>query len=486
MSKVHEALDGAPGGKVVYRPARYATEELLKPDAAIVEVGDRRYQAKDLSMNGLCFHHAGEEPLWVEDQALELKLVVGDEIVHCGPARVARLAPGDGGWEVGLALSAGFLDLPGIRRRFDERLALQDIAQGPPSLWAKTPAAYRQIVDRAVCFTQYWRQALQHLEQRYAAEVDSWRASFAPEVMEQLRAPWAAMRAEACQAALPFMDDRAVREAAKRYTETVLTPLLMEAPGLQRSFNKPLGYAGDHHVMLQIYRNGFEGATLFGQVFHKLAAEEPLAQGVRRRKDWLVERQQQEMKRFAARSQPGEEFRIASLGGGPALEVCELVEREPSWPRPVRWTLIDQEEDALSMAYNDIFPRLQRKALDASLHCLHVSFRQLLRRLHSLPGAQDLHFIYVAGLLDYLRPHAARAVVHDLFGRLAPGGLLAVANAHRPNLHFWLQEFVLNWRLFYRSPRQLLALADGLTGRSSLAVEPESSGTYDFLLIRRR
>ena len=122
MAKSYESLMGAVGRSVFYRPERRQVRELLSRDAnpQLLVNGDQ-FPLFDVSMNGVSFLSNGNEHDWSVGQEIALTLVLHDEEVYCGRARVARAEGGPGSHTmVGLGLATGFLDLPEFRPLFEK------------------------------------------------------------------------------------------------------------------------------------------------------------------------------------------------------------------------------------------------------------------------------------------------------------------------------------------------------------------------------
>src|SRR5690606_7533662 len=117
-------------------------------------------------------------------------------------------------------------------------------------------------------------------------------------------------------------------------------------------------------------------------------------------------------------------------------------------PRPVNFTLIDQDERALSHAYEHSHREVVRHAGRAKIQCLQASFAQLLKAgalFKTLPP-QDI--LYSLGLFDYLSHRRARALAHDLYDQVTPGGKLIIANVKQGRETCqWPLEFVTDWSL---------------------------------------
>ncbi len=492
MSRSYEELMGSLGRGIYFRPERSRVRDLLSRDAhPKLVVGQREFPVFDISMNGLSFLSPEDAEAWTVGDEVPVCLSLHGKEVHAGTARIARVEAGPrGGARIGLGLVTGFLDLPEIRRQDEEARLAGDLEAGPRPAYDAIPHDYLHAVSRAVHFLQYYRRSLDRHEARYRAEGGAAAhdrvAALAESALAAVRGPWNDIKHEATLAAHEALGDRETLLAAKEYTETVVTSLMLEAPLMWRAYTKPLGYPGDYQVMLYYYDNALTGSSVFGRVFHKLGVEHPLSAGVRTRKEFVVDLMEREHQRLLEEHGDRLEYRVASLGSGPAREVSDYVARRKGWPGRVVWTLVDQEDEALSVAYHSGQREIARHGARGALRCLNVSFIQLLSEPSVMPLEQPQHFIFSTGLVDYLRESRAQELVHALYDRLLPGGLLAVGNALGPNEHFWSPEFVLDWTLLYRSREEMLRLAAHLPDTSEVEVAREPGNAYYFLLVRKR
>ncbi|MCB9779216.1 MAG: PilZ domain-containing protein [Alphaproteobacteria bacterium] len=486
----YDELSGALGRAVFFRPERARARDFLSRHARpTVRVGDAAFPVHDLSMNGLSVLTPPDAAPLELGHVVELSLYVHGRVVFQGAARVARVEDGGRASRIGLALTRGFIDLPAMARQDQEARLQLELSLGADPYGDLISDEYRQALQRAVHFVQFYREVLGRHEARYKLQGgQAGREAIAElqaKALDALSEPWREVRLAAAYAARTVWEDRGVRFTAKALTETVLTPLLLDAPCVRRSYEKPLDYPGDYQVMLYCYNDAWEGDTVFGRVFHRLWLQHPMPSGVRTRRDFVVDLAVREHSHLAAADRDAPEFRVTSLGCGPALEVPSFVERRPRWSGRVVWTLIDQDEEALSVAFQNAQPALSEARGESSLRCLNLSFTQLAQDPTLLRLTDQQHFIGCSGLFDYLRASAARELLGVMYERLAPGGLLAVGNAIAPNEDMWSPEFVLDWSMVYRTREEMTGLARDLPEGAQAEVTLEPGEAYWYLLIRK-
>jgi len=476
-------LFGAFGREAVYRPKRYRPRELLSTLARPqLRVDDRDYAVIDISSNGasLLFPHDQSVTLGAE---LNVSLIVHGRETQQLAARVVRSEQEARGVRVGLAVVRGFLDLAAAKS-LDETMRLERaLHEGPAH--HNVPTAFREVVGEAVHLVQFYRAHLEPHEAAARASGEEAVCKLAARAYEGLLPLYGELRERASRAATAFGNDPRAWQAAKSYTTTVLTPLLLDAPMISRSYHKPLGYPGDYQVMLYYYADAFEGQTAFAKVFHRLFVQHPLSAGVCTRKDYVVDC----MDGALARHEAGpvtSPFMVTSLGCGPAMEVSSFVERRRTWRGQVHWRLIDQEPRTLEVAHEGAMRALAGTEGRGSVECLNLAFGQLLKTPQLLTRGGPQHFIYSTGLFDYLPVPTGQRLLGALYECLAPGGEMLIGNAKGPNDYFFCPEFVLDWSLIYRSREQMIELASALPGGAIIDVELEPGGAYWFLRIRKQ
>lgn len=483
VTRSYEELTGGLGRAISFRAERHLVRDFLLWSAADIQIQHQSYPLYDISMSGVSFFSAVRED-WGIGTELEVVIHVHQEVAYRGLARIARMETQHRQMRIALHLLTGFLDLHEMQRRNDEIIFERDLKDGNEEIWAVVPKLYKDTLSELLHFIAFYKRVLDRYEARLQLQDSRSLSETHDRVVrrayEDLRERWQALICKGTAAA--SLHEGAIRSAAKTYTEAVLTPLLLEVPLLHRAYTKPYGYAGDYEVMLYLYRNGYEGDSLFGQVFHKLICDEPLAQGIRTRKDLIKSLSIQEELRVHRES--AEPFRVMSLGCGPALEVIEFIRDSGAWGGPIQWTLIDQEEKALSLALRNVLRQLGPRKGEGQVRCLHLSFEQLVQDPSSIISSESQNFIYCAGLFDYLSMRRAQLLVQALYERLAPGGLLAVGNALAPNTHSWLIDYASDWVLIYRTAETVAEMAK-LVPSAQIDVVTEASKAYHFLLLRK-
>jgi hypothetical protein len=198
-----------------------------------------------------------------------------------------------------------------------------------------------------------------------------------------------------------IVPNKDVLEATKAFTEVVLTPEMRLGAIWDRSYGKPLGYPGDYEVMNQVYDWQRCGTTVYQMLMHRLGLD--VAECIKTRMEVV----RAEIGKVIQEKGQARAARILSLGSGPAREVEQFLSGASLKNRRVEFTLIDQEQAALSYAVEKTYPYVMLTKGQARLQCLNISFTDILRgggAIGSLPP-QDL--IYSVGLLDYLADRRA-------------------------------------------------------------------------------
>jgi extracellular factor (EF) 3-hydroxypalmitic acid methyl ester biosynthesis protein len=255
-------------------------------------------------------------------------------------------------------------------------------------------------------------------------------------------------------------------------------PLFLCSPFGQRTFYKPLGYAGDYEMMNMIHRNRPEGGTLYEKLIHFLLVSQWPAQSVRNRIAHLKNHLLLETARVV---RSGRRARVLNVGCGPAREVQDFVKETPL-ANEVDFSLLDFNEETLAYASNQIDRARNQFSQQTGVETRRVSVHHLLRQ-----NAHQVHFgsapsydlIYCGGLFDYLSEPTCRALVNLFYDWLRPGGMVIVANMSDSKPFRNFIEFVLDWQLIYRDSGKMLALAPAHARETARVIaEPTSVNLF--------
>lgn len=470
--RTYEQLTGAKGRKVFYRAERYRADHLFKDIVPAVDLGGDRAALKDLSMTGLAAQ-SGDLDYWdgrLGDE-IPVKLCIADDTLYEGSGRIRRVEPSGVRTTVAVELTSGYIDIPSIVTGHDQFLlsrALSDPLFGQAS---NILPEYQELSAEIIYLFRSYRDLLARFEERLGNVSEADRAARLQEALdaceEKMVPQWQELWYRGNDITFPMINDPVALAEHKRYTEQVLTPDFMPGPVMRRCYEKPLGYPGDYQIMNYVYRWEQIGNTPYEKLLHRIGIETGACVGTRLRMT------QKFLAGKIEETAGDRTMNITNLGCGSAYEVADYL-KIGTLPRPVNFTLIDQDHDALSYAYENAHPQVVRHRGKARIQCLQASFAQLLKAgplFNSLPP-QDI--IYSLGLYDYLSARRARALTHDLYDQLAPGGYMVLANVKvGRETCMWPLEFITDWSLVYRTEQDMWDMVEGLDcERISLEEDP--------------
>jgi hypothetical protein len=466
--KTYEELTGAQGRRVFYRAERYRVQDLFKKTVPELSIDRSPYSLHDLSLSGLAAY-APRTSNDVCDRGARVAVQLGLRGIPLfeGTGEVARTEPTPFGTKIAVKL-LDCLSVPQLIAKYQEVLIRTDLAAfGADDLQAGVSPEYRTLCADVLHLLRTSRATLLRF-----AETNPEPAAVADMLTaceERILPAWRTLWHRGNALVEPLMDDAAALRAAKRFTELVVTPELMAGPIWRRSYEKPLGYPGDFQIMNMVYDWRREGSGPFEQLVHRIGLD--VAECIATR--MVMMRQAIAATVLRTSDHP---VRIASLGCGPAREVVDYL-KIPDLPQAAQFTLIDQDYDALSLAYERAYPETIRMRGKATVNCLHTSFGQLLKagELFGKLAPQDL--IYTVGLIDYLAPRRAKALVTALYQHLAPGGTLIVGNMMKTSTsNLWPMEFICDWNIIYRDQAEMEALTTDVTGAAEISTGLDSTG----------
>ncbi|WP_339829601.1 class I SAM-dependent methyltransferase [uncultured Parvibaculum sp.] len=463
-----------------YRAERFKPEQLFRDAIPAVFIDDERATLKDLSMTGIAVQSAkadGWDNLIGAEMPFELRL--GEARLFGGAGRVRRIEPHGMRTTVALEFTTGYLDIPTIVTDHDSLVLTQALADPAFGSSQGILPEFQQLSTEILNLFRSYKDILETFEARLTAtgrERERLLLDALIACEDRIVPQWKELWYRGNDILAPVWSDPAMLARHKRYAERVLTPDFMPGAVMKRCYEKPLGYPGDFRIMNYVYEWQRVGDTPYEKLLHRIGIETGACVGTRLRMT-----QKLIAERIAA-SAGDTPLNIANLGCGSAYEVYDYLKID-HLPSPVNFTLIDQDDRALNHAYEHAYPEVVRHAGRAKVQCLQASFAQLLKAgalFKSLPP-QDV--IYSLGLYDYLSARRARALTHDLYAQVKPGGQLILANVKKGREACeWPLEFVTDWSLVYRTESDMLALIDGLD-IANVTVEVDSTKCIYLMVV---
>jgi extracellular factor (EF) 3-hydroxypalmitic acid methyl ester biosynthesis protein len=478
----YEDLKGSTGREIWFRPTRYDARKLFPKHAPRVRVKQGSYQLHDISLTGISV---------IAKQAVEHDLELGEIVpivfqqaglsIFEGTAKVRRAESTIFGSKVAFSFEDNCIDFDLLLSRNVQAQIAANANFVTGEHKALVSSEYRAFCSEVLELLRSYHSLLDeniNLAEQFSHKFDAVGAYEACEgrLIDQWRTLW--LRGN--EIVSDVMNDRSRLEATKEFTELVLTPEMRNGAIWDRSYAKPLGYPGDFRIMNQVYDDENIGNSVYQKLVHRLGLN--VAECIETRMH-VVRSHIAEVVRSRGQDRPA---RILSLGSGPAREVETFLSGPGARAGHVEFTLVDQETEALSFAYDRTYPHLLKSRGLSRVNCMNISFTDVLRANGGLQGVAPQDLVYSVGLLDYLSDRRSRGLVRKLYDALAPGGLLIIGNMNETALsNLWPMEFIADWTLIYRTDAQMRAWAEGL-GASEYWTETERTGRVRLLFIRKR
>ncbi|HOU54169.1 MAG TPA: class I SAM-dependent methyltransferase family protein [Myxococcota bacterium] len=443
-------------------------------------------QVKDLSSSGLSFQ-VHDSSAWQQGQTIaRLRLGFDDWIAYDGPAVVSSIRQIDRGAVLGIQLTDYLLNIEELIRMRDVKRAYTIHQDRIQEFVGRTEVSgcheYRSRIADFLLFLRAAREEMNALEQEVGwEEIHGRNPNAARDCLFRHLEDGFVRQCDDWIIALNeiYLSDPATRVApVEHFSRALLHSYLLEAPVLERAFRKPLGYPGDYMVMIYIYDNDFEGATLFGKAVHKAAVMTAASKAVRARKDLLKSIMHEKFQALRGRKMP---LRILSVAAGPARELKEFLE-ELSPEDPVEIVLFEQDKQALAHSNRDLRSLIARRKMSGvRLFSLRDTITNLLGESDFLRPTAPYDLILASGLYDYLKAHNASRLSRKLFDLLREGGELLIGNFSHCNTTRWIMENQLAWYLHHRTEQEILDFAELCAPHGQFAVISEPNGVNLFL-----
>ncbi|HTL56552.1 MAG TPA: class I SAM-dependent methyltransferase [Candidatus Limnocylindrales bacterium] len=277
--------------------------------------------------------------------------------------------------------------------------------------------------------------------------------------------------------------DEESQPAHRAFGKRQLHPLLLCSPFVYRTFQKPLGFAGDYEIVNMMFREPYEGASLFAKVINTYALQLPPIVAHRNRINFLVETLGQEVMRVARQNRVA---KIYNMGCGPAQEVQRFLANNLLSGK-AHFTLADFNEETLAHTNGVLCELKRRHHRDTPIQLIKRSVQQTVKegdRNVQRPAAELYDLVYCAGLFDYLSDKVCAKLINIFYEMLAPEGLLVITNVDVHPSRAEMEHF-LEWNLVHRNTVQLRALAPTRVSPEQLSILQDPTGVNLFMCIRR-
>ena len=472
MAQSYDELSGAEGREIFFRAERFPARAFFGDRQPKVRLHNHEVALLDLSMSGLALEVPAEEMNgFAKDAEFPLVINFNGKTLFEGTGRVARIEEGDDGAKLGVSLPSAYLDLDALRAEILQVSAVSDGKINYQDMRRHVSQHYRAFIADLSFLLQGYKREIERFvtktnptEEQIEEFLQACEATAIPQ--------WRALCEEGNDLMAGMTDADELRWS-KLFTEINITTETVASPLQRRAYEKPLGYPGDYRVMDYVYEWAREGDTPYAQFMHRLALEpmECVKTRLKKQEDIIL--------REIESANKSEPFRITNMACGTAQEIRNLLDRN-AFTSPIDMTLIDQEKNTLAYAYERTYPAVQKLKGLVTLKYWNASFKQLLRPNELLSGLAGQDLIYSLGLFDYLKEKRGQRLVGSLYDKLAPGGLLVIANLKEGAVSKWTSEFMSDWSMIYRTSDEMKRLADGLDG-ADVTIETDDLDEILFL-----
>ncbi len=277
--------------------------------------------------------------------------------------------------------------------------------------------------------------------------------------------------------------DSASQPWHRSYAQRILHPSVLCAPFANRTYQKPLGYAGDYEMVNMILRDPKEGASLFAKLLNCWLLKQDSAAAHRNRLEFLGGRLSQESLRGLRRGQP---LRILSLGCGPAGEVQKFL-TQGSLADHAQFTLLDFNDETIQYTTRVLSEICCQHRRRSKIEVLKKSVQQVLKE-GSRPLKGDdrgYDFVYCSGLFDYLPDRTCKQLMNIFWNWTGPGGLVLATNVTPRSPNRRSLDLLLDWHLIYRDAPRFATLAPEGAAAESVRLYSDDTAVNMFLEVRK-
>lgn len=274
-------------------------------------------------------------------------------------------------------------------------------------------------------------------------------------------------------------EDELIRH--KAFAQRDLHPLILRSPFVYRSYQKPLGYAGDYEMVNMMLRDGHEGPTAYAQIINLMNLKIGAAQAHRNRIDILVDYLERTARSVQTAEQPA---CILNIACGPAAEIQRFV-RDSELANRCRFTLLDFNQETLEYTRAQIEAAAGEGGREVDIEYVQESVHSLLKRAagrQEINAPESFDLVYCAGLFDYLSDKVCSRLISLFYQWAKPHALILTTNVHTDNNARYWMEHLVEWYLVYRDEQQMLQL---FPDRGTPRVYTDATGINVFFEIEK-
>ncbi|MDP2606711.1 MAG: class I SAM-dependent methyltransferase [Deltaproteobacteria bacterium] len=273
-----------------------------------------------------------------------------------------------------------------------------------------------------------------------------------------------------------------LRPLHRTYAKRQLHSQLLCSPFAFRTYQKPLGYAGDYEMVNMILRDPLEGSSLFSKIVNSWFLSQRPAEAHRNRISYITKLIAKESRRV---THNGRTARIFNLGCGPAGEVQEFLIQDEVCNH-TSFVLLDFNDETLQHTRKVLEDLKSKFRRGTEIELVKRSVHQVLRDETKVGAHQQRYdLVYCAGIFDYLSDRICKRLMDIFYDMLEPGGLLVATNVDASNPSRNGMEYLLEWHLIYRNPMQLRALIPDRAPRGSASIKSDETGVNIYLEVRK-
>jgi chemotaxis methyl-accepting protein methylase len=233
--------------------------------------------------------------------------------------------------------------------------------------------------------------------------------------------------------------------------------------------------------MNQIYRNSYEGTSLYSKIIHKYATDETSSRSVRHRKEYLINK----FKEIGLEKKS--HISICSVACGPGKEIIDFVKTcSVEDLSRFNFVLMDQDLEALMNVKRNLQRVMLSRGVEINFSLLQISVRDFLEESLALRPLEKKQFemVYSAGLYDYLSQPLAKTLTNELIKLVRKDGQLVIGNFHPANPTKAISEFLADWSLIHRDEKAMIDLVPELH-QSDVSLNKDEEGIELFLNIKK-